>query len=253
MDSIVGIIQKVAAKEAEKIHTTELGVVTAIFPHASDSDKDNYQCSIKLKNYKLPNGDELELRKVPVMTPHMGMVNIPNVGDLVILSFIGGDINQPIILGRLYNDEDQPPVNKESEFLIQHSLKKGGSLKMDKEGVVTISSTEEKSVITVKDDTVEIATSNGQVKVVIENGGITLEAGSNPVTVKSMGEITLGDLTTAKVSTGGIMPAKPVGDNDDIILSMHTHLGNLGAPCPILIPTEKINSIQAKARNTEVG
>jgi hypothetical protein len=49
------------------------------------------------------------------------------------------------------------------------------------------------------------------------------------------------------------MLANAVGDNDDIILSMHTHLGNLGAPCPVLIPTEKINSIQAKGRNAQVG
>jgi len=44
-----------------------------------------------------------------------------------------------------------------------------------------------------------------------------------------------------------------IADNDDILLTTHTHLGNLGAPCPILVPTEKINSIQAKARNTKVG
>lgn len=49
MDSIVGVMKKVAQQEAQKIYTTELGIVTAIFPHAAENDQDNYQCSVKLK------------------------------------------------------------------------------------------------------------------------------------------------------------------------------------------------------------
>ena len=63
----------------------------------------------------------------------------------------------------------------------------------------------------------------------------------------------VGDASTSSVELGGRVPGNAVADNDDILLTTHTHLGNLGAPCPILIPTEKINSIQAKARNTKVG
>ena len=52
MDSIVGVMQKVAQQEARKIYTTELGIVTAVFPHTSESDKQNYQCSIKYEKSK---------------------------------------------------------------------------------------------------------------------------------------------------------------------------------------------------------
>jgi phage baseplate assembly protein gpV len=299
MESIVGVIKKVAEKEAQKIYTTELGVVTSVFPHASDSDKDNYQCSVILKNKKQPDGSDFELRKAPVATPHIGLANIPNVGDLVVVSFIGGNINAPVIIGRLYNDEDQPPVNKEKEILLQHNLEKGGSLKIDSEGILTISSQEEKSVITVKDESITIAgekstismeggtitidndkckmsvedsgvtidaannnvtvegstitIDNGKCKISVEDSGVTIDAGSNNVTVKSMGSIKIGDGATSAVELGGRAPGNAVADNDDIILSMHTHIGNLGAPCPIMVPMEKINSIQAKARNTKVG
>lgn len=282
-DSIVGVMKKVAEQEVRKIYTTELGIVTAVFPHASDSDKDNYQCSVKLKNKKLPDGKDFELRKVPVATSHMGLVNIPNVGDLVLVTFIGGNLNAPIIIARLYNDEDQPPVNKEKEFLLQHNLKEGGSLKIDAEGVVTVMSKNEKNIITVNDDkistvndkcgiTIEggditlkneqckvvlsggnITIDNGTCKIQVQGGGITIDAASSNVTVKSMGSIKIGDATTGSVQVGGRVPAKAVGDNDNIILSMHTHVGNLGAPCPIMVPTEQLNSIQAKARNTKVG
>ncbi|NEP78490.1 MAG: hypothetical protein F6K39_10050 [Okeania sp. SIO3B3] len=299
MDSIVGVMQKVAQQEARKIYTTELGIVTAVFPHTSESDKQNYQCSIKLKNQKLPNGKDFELRQVPVMTPHIGLANIPNVGDLVLVTFVGGNINAPVIIGRLYNDKDLPPVNKEKEFLLQHNQKEGGKLKIDEKGVVTITSKNEKNEITVNDEKImaanekcsitleggdatvknekcsvtlaggdatvknekcqvslsggSVTIDNGTCKIKVESGGITIDAASSNVTVKSMGSIKIGDATTGSVQLGGRMPGNAVADNDQIILSSHTHVGNLGAPCPIMVPTETINSIQAKARNTKVG
>lgn len=283
MDSIVGVMKKVAEQEVRKIYTTELGVVTAVFPHAAQDDKDNYQCSIKLKYKKQPDGSDFELRKVPVATPHLGLANIPNVGDLVLVTFIGGNINAPVIIGRLHNDQDQPPINNEKEFLLQHNLKEGGSLKIDAEGVVTLTSKDKKSTVTVKDEQIiaanekcsvsleggdmtlknekcaialqdgNITIDNGMCKITVEGGGITIDAASNNVTVKSMGSIKIGDAATSSIQVGGRVPANAVADNDDIILSMHTHIGNLGAPCPVMVPTEKINSIQAKARNTKVG
>lgn len=252
--SIIGIIKDIAQKEAAHIYTTELGIVTAVFPHSGESDKDNYQCSIKLKHKKQADGSDFELRKVPVVAPHIGMANIPNIGDLVLVSFVGGNINAPVIIGRLYNDEDIPPLNNENELLIQHTPTSGSSLKIDADGVLTIASqSENKSIVTVNDDEVLVETSNSQVKISLSGGGIEINAGSNAIDIKSSGNITIGDATSAQIKIGGISLANAVGDNDDIILSTHTHMGNLGAPCPILVPTEKINSIQAKARKTQVG
>ncbi|MCA2653181.1 MAG: phage baseplate assembly protein V [Dolichospermum sp.] len=283
MDSIVSVMKKVAEKEVQKIYTTELGIVTSVFPHASESDKDNYECSIQLKNKKQPDGSDFELRKVPLLTQHLGLVNIPKVGDLVLVTFIGGNLNAPVIIGRLYNDEDRPPINQEQEFLLQHNLEEGGSLKIDAEGVITLTSKNEQNVITVKDEEIATATDkasvtvkdgditlkneqcqvvlsgsnitidNGSCKITIAGGGITLDAGSSNVTVKSTGSIKIGDEGKNTISIGGMASANAVADNDDIILSTHTHVGNLGAPCPIMVPTEKINSIQAKSRKTQVG
>ncbi|MEM7038892.1 MAG: phage baseplate assembly protein V [Bacteroidota bacterium] len=253
MEGFIEIMHKVAARETEKIYTTELGVVVSVFPRESDSDEGNYECTVRLKNRKQPDGSDFELRKVPVATGHMGLVNIPNLNDLVLLSFVGGDINAPVIIGRLYNDEDRPPVNKAGEYILQHNLEKGGTLKIDAEGVVTVTSAEEKSKVTINDDEVTLTTADGQITIKMESGGITIDSGSKDITLKSMGNITAGDAATGQVKVGGRMLANAVGDNDDIILSSHTHLGNMGAPCPILIPTEKLNSIQAKGRNTQVG
>jgi hypothetical protein len=173
-----------------------------------------------------------------------------------------------VIIGRLYNDEDQPPENQEKEVFLKHSLEKGSSIKLDAQGVLTASSQdEETSVITVKDESITVVSDkstvslegssitidNGKCKIIVEDSGVTIDAANNNVTVKSMGTVTIGGAATSQVKVGGRMLANAVADNDDIILSTHLHVGNLGAPCPVMMPFDKINSIQAKARNTQVG
>jgi len=204
MDSIVSVMKKVAEQEAQRVYTTELGIVTAVFPHASDSDKDNYQCSVKLKNKKQPDGGDFELRKVPLVTPHIGLANIPKVGELVILAFIGGDINAPVILGRLYNDEDRPPKNDKEQMILTQlesltlTLKSGTKIDIDKDGNVKI---EAKGDVVINDGNQGAARKDDTVEVTIPAGSfITTVAGQatgtpNPTPVKVQGKITSGSGT----------------------------------------------------------
>jgi len=108
---MVEVIRKIVEAEIRKIHVAELGVVTSIFPHASDGDKDNYECNVKLKN------TGLELQKVPVATQHIGLAHIPKVDEMVLVTFLNGDINAPILIGRLYTAEDRPPANDGEEII----------------------------------------------------------------------------------------------------------------------------------------
>jgi uncharacterized protein involved in type VI secretion and phage assembly len=116
MNDAVSTIQAIIRRELETMRLTEMGVVTAVQPHADAGDSDNYSCDVKLKD------SGLELLRVPVATGHIGTVAIPNVGDLVLLNFDRGDINQPIITGRLYNDEDRPPINTSDEVIFRLPL-----------------------------------------------------------------------------------------------------------------------------------
>jgi hypothetical protein len=121
--NIIDIIKKVAENEVKKLHINELGIVTSIFPHSSEGDKDNYECNVRLRD------KDVELRKVPVATQHIGLASIVHTGDLVLISFINGDINSPVIIGRLYNDEDRPPSNKEEEIIYKPSYATNKDLK----------------------------------------------------------------------------------------------------------------------------
>ncbi len=116
MSSIVSTIQEIVRHELRRLRITELGLVDAVYPHSASGDSDNYGCDVKLKN------SGLLLKRVPISTGHIGTVAVPNVGDLVMLSFENGDVNQPIVVGRLYNDGDRPPLNNPNEVIFRLPL-----------------------------------------------------------------------------------------------------------------------------------
>jgi uncharacterized protein involved in type VI secretion and phage assembly len=114
-------IQRIVQEELRSVVTAELAVVQEQHPHASDSDKDNYACTVQMRN------SGIVLSQVPVATPRIGSAHIPAVGDLVLVQFVGGDINAPIITGSLYNDEDRPPVNDDGMAVLHLPLSAGDS------------------------------------------------------------------------------------------------------------------------------
>ncbi len=116
MSSIVETIQAIVQQELSRVRVAELGVVEAVYPHSSAGDNDNYGCDVHLKN------SGLLLKRVPIATGHIGTAAIPNLGDLVLLAFDKGDVNQPIVIGRLYNDADRPPVNNPDEVIFRLPL-----------------------------------------------------------------------------------------------------------------------------------
>jgi hypothetical protein len=181
--NIVEVIRNIAQTEIKKIHTTELGIVTSVFPHASDSDKDNYECNIRLKD------KGVELRKVPVATQQIGFVNILHTGDLVLVSFIGGNINSPIIVGRLYNETDRPPTSEQEEIVYKPPYTKDTSLRrlniVLPEGTVNVEFHDDmisvivgKSSITATDTgEIQIKSEGVQQKIsIIADGDVSIEA-----------------------------------------------------------------------------
>lgn len=116
MSTIVNTLQQIIRHELRALHIAELGLVEAVYPHSSGGDSDNYGCDVRLKN------SGLLLKRVPIATGHIGTVAIPNVGDLVLLAFDHGDVNQPLVIGRLYNDADRPPLNNPNEVIFRLPL-----------------------------------------------------------------------------------------------------------------------------------
>ncbi len=116
MSTIVNTLQEIIRHEMRRLRVTDLGLVEDVFPHSANGDDDNYGCDVRLKN------SGLLLKRVPLAIGHIGTAAIPNKGDLVLLAFDRGDINQPIIIGRLYNEKQRPPLNTPDEVIFRLPL-----------------------------------------------------------------------------------------------------------------------------------
>ena len=116
MSSIVSTIQEIVRAELRRVRTTDLGVVEAVYPHSGADDDGNYAADVRLKN------SALLLPRVPISTDRIGTVAPPNVGDLVLLAFGGGDVNAPVLIGRLYTNQDRPPLSRPDEVVFRLPL-----------------------------------------------------------------------------------------------------------------------------------
>jgi phage baseplate assembly protein gpV len=116
MSTIVETLQAIVRQELSRVRVADLGLVEDIYPHSSEGDDENYGCDVRLKN------SGLLLKRVPVATGHIGTVAIPNVGDLVLVTYDKGDVQQPLIIGRLYNGDDRPPLSTSDEVIFRLPL-----------------------------------------------------------------------------------------------------------------------------------
>ena len=183
IDGLVEVIKRIAENEVKKLHLLELGIVTSVFPHSTDQDNDNYQCNVRLKD------KEVEIRKVSVATQQIGLTNVVHVGDLVLVSFINGDINSPVIIGRLYNDEDRPPQNKEEEIVYKPSYGKNVDLRrlnIVLPGGVDVTVNDDKIKVIVGQASI-VAYANGDIAISsVDNGG---NSNKSSITLNKTGDI----------------------------------------------------------------
>lgn len=201
--SLFDTIHRIVQQEIGRTRTAELAVVQEQHPHASDSDKDNYACTVVLRN------SGIVLKGVPVATQRIGNVSIPATGELVLVQFIGGDINAPVITGRLYTDEDRPPVNDDGQAILHLPL---GSEDSDAVHIELHSGDQREIVIRlgsaitldVRDDdpVVKLEIDGGKATLQIDrDGAILLESQgnlqlkANVITVEAQGELNLNGAT----------------------------------------------------------
>lgn len=176
--SLFETIRRIVQQEMKSIRTAEIAVVQEQHPHAADSDTDNYACTVRLRN------SDIVLKHVPVATPRIGSASLPSVGDMVLVQFVGGDINAPVITGSLYNDEDRPPANDDGQSILHLPLGAGDGDAVhielhtgDKREVIIKLGTG--LAINVRDDdpVIELDVDGGKATIKIDrDGAVTLES-----------------------------------------------------------------------------
>jgi phage baseplate assembly protein gpV len=210
LSTIVHTIQEIVRHEMRRLRVTELGIVEAVYPHSAGGDDDNYGCDVRLKN------SGLLLKRVPVLTGHIGSAAIPNVGDLVLLAFDKGDVNQPVLLGRLYNEKARPPLNNPDELIFRLPLAAADdktlkaairNLKGNSPPREILVEMPPKITVRVTDGTVRATAGKTEMKLDQPEGGggtVTVLAGRTKITMNQDGDVV--------VEAAGSMSLKANGD-----------------------------------------
>jgi phage baseplate assembly protein gpV len=188
--SLLESIQTIVREELGRVRTAELATVQELHPHADDGDKDNYACTVALRD------TGIVLSHVPVATGRIGTVSIPAVGELVLVQFLGGNINAPVITGRLYNDEDRPPVSDDGKAVVHLPLGAGDDdavhIELISGDARSLSLKLGKSLtLELKDDdpVVSLDVADGKAKLTIGSDGATTLTSQGAMSLKGDGDI----------------------------------------------------------------
>lgn len=180
MSDIINVLRAIIRDELRSLRLGDIAVVSKAYPHA-EGDQHNHECDVELRE------SGLLLTKVPIATPHIGMVSAPQEGDLVYLSYVGGDPSRPVVVGRLYSEKYSPPEHEAGEVHIVSNPGGKASIVLDKAESVIVSAGE--TIITIKkDDTIAIT---GKKDLTIEvDGNVSLKC--NDCKIDASGNIDLG-------------------------------------------------------------
>lgn len=225
MHRLVNTISQIARHEAAQQCYASLGVVKSVY--GTNGDK-YYACSVELRD------SGIVLPKVPIATGLIGTVALPREQDLVVIVFAGGDLHNPVVVGRLYSEDVDPPEHGPAEFA---ALLPGDETSAEKrldfriktpgDGTRAISLVLDGTVkITADIDNEGVRISTGDVKFNLKqtsasDGQAELKIGDSKVLIEQNGNITIeagGTLTLkgAKVEVSGDSSVKIAGTKVDI-------------------------------------
>lgn len=184
MNNLYDTLRKIVQQEMARHRSAELAVVQEVHP----SDPDNYACTVVLRD------TDMVLKQVPLAIVRKGVAFVPDVGDLVLVQFIGGHLNAPVITGSLYNDEDRPPKNAEKQAVLELPVGDSDGVRIEvnsdsaKSIVVTIGSALKMTLID-DDPVVSLDVGDGSAKLSIaRDGSVKLESG-NALEIKAGADI----------------------------------------------------------------
>jgi uncharacterized protein involved in type VI secretion and phage assembly len=214
-------ITRIARHEARGLSLAAAGKVTDVF--TSSGTPPDHAVTIELRDSKVI------LPRVPIAVAALGFAAIPAVGDLVIVLFLDGDMNAPVVVGRLYHADEHPPEHDEDQLVLR--LPAGSSepklqvvidgaaprVTVDLPGKLHLELAEEKGLLRVGDDGDAM-----QVLVSGEGGGSTeISAGKARITIKKDGDITISTTGNLKlegdqIEISGSSKVKVTGAEVDI-------------------------------------
>lgn len=198
MNDLFHIFRAMIRDELRALRIGDTAVVTANAPHA-EGDTHNHECDLTLRH------GGLALKNVPISAPHLGMVSPPRVGDVVLVTYVDGDPNRPVVTGRLYSDENPPPVHEDGELWLSMPPEHKTRVALKKDGSVLIAAG--KTTITVALDGAITLIGETDLALTIQGNADLKADGNLAVTckdaiIKASGNIDLGEGGDGVITTG---------------------------------------------------
>ena len=173
MSELIDTLRAIVRDELARLRPPELGIVVEVY--ANDADGNNHQVDVRLR------GSGVELKRAPVTVQRYGMSALPRVGDLVLVMFLGGDLNAPMVVGCVYDENTQPPEAAPGEIVYQVP-DQGGERHLHVEMPSGMT-------CTVDDEAMKITA--GGTEVMLEKDGKIQIKASGDIDIKSDGNISL--------------------------------------------------------------
>jgi hypothetical protein len=187
-------VSRIVRHEAAARPVAAAGVVTSIFPNDGAPD---HAVTVRLRD------SGLILPRVPIAVGAMGFAAIPAVDDLVLVTFLEGSYDAPVVIGRLYHPDQEAPKHKDGQIVLRlpsaaepadlncEISSDPVSLLLTLPGDVKIEVLEETVSLTVGDLSVKLEGAGG--------GRLTMAAGGTKVLMKPDGDLTLSSSTKIKI------------------------------------------------------
>lgn len=199
MSELIDTLRAIVRDELARRRTPELGVVTAVHARDAESSDANHQVHVRL----LVSG--VELQYVPVAVGRLGLAMLPQVDDTVLVVFVQGDLNSPVVVGSLYDAAIAPPVAKAGELIYQPSDAGGDAslkrLHLALGSDVMLTADDENLTIKLGGSELTIAkdgdvTITSAAKLTIKTQGDTTFEASGNLELKAQGNLTISGLAT---------------------------------------------------------
>lgn len=87
-----------------------IGEVTKVFEHTKSSDFSNHEANVRIQH------SEEEFRRIPIVAGYSQHARVPQQGDFVIIDFIDGRAQSPVITGFMHTRSDRAPLARSGHW-----------------------------------------------------------------------------------------------------------------------------------------
>ena len=188
-------ISRIARHEASARAIAAVGRVVEI--HPAGGALPDHAATVELRD------SGLLLPRVPIAVGVLGFAAIPAVDDLIVVLFLEGDYNAPVVVGRLYHPDQDPPTHGDGEIVLalpsgqaepDLKLKVTGTpaaITLELPGEVKIEIAERAAKIAVGTLHVDVSGAGG--------GRVEVAAGSATITLKQDGDVSISSPSKLKL------------------------------------------------------